>query len=88
MSHDTDGETALIPAEIMRYSLDKASEVNIEASLRCLASPGEPSSSIPGMYNLTLYFKPIKGASKFKQWSGDSKIESSQGGQKMHIQSK
>ena len=46
MSHDTDGETALIPAEVMRYSLEKSTEVNIETSLRVLASPGEPSSSI------------------------------------------
>lgn len=48
LSHDTDGETALIPAEVMRYSLEKSTEVNIETSLRVLASPGEPSSSIPG----------------------------------------
>ena len=45
---DTDGETTLIPPEIMRYSLGKSSEVNVETSLRVLASPGEPSSSIPG----------------------------------------
>ena len=48
MTMDTDGETALIPTEIMRYSLEKANEVNIETSLRVLASPGEPSASIPG----------------------------------------
>ena len=47
---DTDGETSLIPPEIMRYSLGKASEVNVETTLRILASPGEPSSSIPGLY--------------------------------------
>ena len=47
---DTDGETTLIPPEIMRYSLGKSSEVNVETSLRVLASPGEPSSSIPGKY--------------------------------------
>ena len=47
---DTDGETTLIPPEIMRYSLGKSSEVNVETSLRVLASPGEPSSSIPGTY--------------------------------------
>ena len=46
LSHDTDGETALIPAEVMRYSLEKSTEVNIETSLRVLASPGEPNSSI------------------------------------------
>ena len=48
LAFDTDGETALIPAEIMRYSLEKSNEVNIETSLRVLASPSEPSSSIPG----------------------------------------
>ena len=46
---DTDGETSLIPPEIMRYSLGKAADVNVEATLRNLASPGEPSSSIPGI---------------------------------------
>lgn len=45
---DTDGEAALIPPEIMRYSLEKANEVNVETSLRVLASPGQPSSDIPG----------------------------------------
>ena len=45
---DTDGEPALIPSEIMKYSLEKAKDVNVETSLRVLASPGEPSSSIPG----------------------------------------
>ena len=32
LAHDTDGETALIPPEIMKFSLDKATEVNIETS--------------------------------------------------------
>jgi hypothetical protein len=45
---DTDGEAALIPSEIMRFSLDKAPQVNVEASLRVLASPGQPSTDIPG----------------------------------------
>ena len=45
---DTDGETAVIPPEIMKYSIEKAAEVNIEASLQVLASPGQPSSDIPG----------------------------------------
>ena len=52
---DTDGETSLIPPEIMRYSLGKAADVNVEATLRNLASPGEPSSSIPGMYTIQLF---------------------------------
>ena len=45
---DTDGEAALIPSEIMRYSLDQTASVNVEASLQVLASPGQPSSDIPG----------------------------------------
>lgn len=45
---DTDGETALIPTEIMRFSLDQATAVDVDTSLRLLASPGQPSAEIPG----------------------------------------
>lgn len=45
---DTDGEAALIPTEIMRYTLDQAAHVNVESSLRILASPGTPSNEVPG----------------------------------------
>ena len=45
---DTDGETALIPSEIMRFSLDQSPHVNVETSLRVLASPSQPASEIPG----------------------------------------
>ncbi len=48
---DSDGETALIPSEIMRFSLGQASTINVETSLRLLASPGQPSSEIPGFEN-------------------------------------
>ena len=44
---DTDGETALIPSEIMRYSLNSSTQVNLEASLRLLASPGQSANEIP-----------------------------------------
>ena len=48
---DTDGEAALIPSEIMRFSLDRASSVNVQTSLEVLASPGRPSSDVPGFEN-------------------------------------
>lgn len=44
----TDGEPELIPSEIMKYSLDQAPNVNVDTSLRVLASPGQPSTDIPG----------------------------------------
>ena len=45
---DTDGETALIPADIMRFSIEQAPTINVEASLRLLASPGTPSDQVQG----------------------------------------
>jgi hypothetical protein len=48
---DTDGETALIPSEIMRYSLDRSPQVSVETSLRVLASPSQPASDTPGNFN-------------------------------------
>ena len=45
---DTDGEPSLIPSEIMRYSLEQAPRVNVEASLRVLASPEQNASEVPG----------------------------------------
>ena len=45
---DTDGEPSLIPSEIMKYSLDQAPSVNVEASLRVLASPEQNATDVPG----------------------------------------
>jgi len=38
----------LIPGEIMKYSLEQAPSVNVEASLRVLASPEQSASEVPG----------------------------------------
>jgi len=45
---DVDGETALIPQEIMQHSIAQAGNVDISKSLEVLASPGRPASEIPG----------------------------------------
>ncbi len=45
---DTDGEPALIPSEMMRYSLDRASSVDVDASLCVLGSPGQPACDVVG----------------------------------------
>jgi hypothetical protein len=48
---DTDGETALIPSEIMRYSLDRSPQVSVKTSLRVLASLSQPASDTPGNFS-------------------------------------
>uniref|UniRef100_A0A4W3H4C1 Exportin-4 n=1 Tax=Callorhinchus milii TaxID=7868 RepID=A0A4W3H4C1_CALMI len=48
LADDTQGETPLIPSEIMEYSIKHASEVDINTTLQILGSPGEKASSIPG----------------------------------------
>uniref|UniRef100_A0A2K6MUB3 Exportin-4 n=1 Tax=Rhinopithecus bieti TaxID=61621 RepID=A0A2K6MUB3_RHIBE len=52
LADDTQGETPLIPPEIMEYSIKHSSEVDINTTLQILGSPGEKASSIPG-YNRT-----------------------------------
>ncbi|GAB1298949.1 Exportin-4 [Apodemus speciosus] len=48
LADDTQGETPLIPPEIMEYSIKHSSEVDINTTLQILGSPGEKASSIPG----------------------------------------
>ncbi|XP_069695986.1 exportin-4-like isoform X2 [Periplaneta americana] len=50
ISMDSEGETALIPSEIMHYSIQQASsgQVNVETTLNLLASPGHHLLDIPG----------------------------------------
>ena len=43
---DNEGETALIPSEIVNHSINSASSVNLEATLRLLASPAQMPSDI------------------------------------------
>jgi len=48
ISLDVDGETALIPSEVMQHSIGQTSEIDVNKSLEVLASPGTPASDIPG----------------------------------------
>ncbi|XP_067108990.1 exportin-4 [Osmerus mordax] len=48
LADDAQGETPLIPPEVMEYSINHATEVDINSTLQVLGSPGEKASSIPG----------------------------------------
>ncbi|XP_041114751.1 exportin-4-like [Polyodon spathula] len=48
LADETQGETPLIPPEIMEYSIKNSTEVDINTTLQVLGSPGEKASSIPG----------------------------------------
>jgi len=48
LSLDVDGETALIPSEVMQHSIGQAAGVDVAKSLEVLASPGQPASEIAG----------------------------------------
>lgn len=50
ISMDSEGETALIPSEIMHYSIHQASsgQVNVATTLKLLASPTHQLLDIPG----------------------------------------
>ena len=42
------GETPMIPSEIMRYSISLANKVDVNTTLKVLASPSHEASAIPG----------------------------------------
>jgi len=48
LSQDVEGETILIPPEIMQHSISQSASVDISKSLEVLSSPGKPVSDIPG----------------------------------------
>ncbi|KAJ0005953.1 hypothetical protein NQD34_015847 [Periophthalmus magnuspinnatus] len=48
LADDPQGETPLIPSEVMDFSIKHATEVDINTTLQILGSPGEKASSIPG----------------------------------------
>ena len=48
LSLDVDGETALIPSEVMHHSIHQAGSIDVSKSLEVLASPGQPAADIPG----------------------------------------
>lgn len=48
LADDAQGETPLIPSEVMEFSIKHSTEVDINTTLQILGSPGEKASSIPG----------------------------------------
>ncbi|KAJ8372294.1 hypothetical protein AAFF_G00290800 [Aldrovandia affinis] len=48
LADDPQSETPLIPSEVMEYSINHSTEVDINTTLQILGSPGEKASSIPG----------------------------------------
>ncbi|KAI5621309.1 exportin-4, partial [Silurus asotus] len=48
LADDPQGETPMIPTEVMDFSIKHSTEVDINTTLQILGSPGEKASSIPG----------------------------------------
>ncbi|KAL3883791.1 hypothetical protein ACJMK2_030022 [Sinanodonta woodiana] len=48
LTEEAEGETPLIPADIMNYSTNQSSSIDLTTTLKVLASPGEKADSIPG----------------------------------------
>lgn len=59
VSLDTDGEGAMIPQHIVRYSMERSANVNVEATLRVLASPSQPVCEVPGHESSDLVIRLI-----------------------------
>lgn len=48
LTEEAEGETPMIPSDIMEYSIGQAATVDINTTLKVLASPGERVDAIPG----------------------------------------
>jgi len=55
MADVCEGETPLIPGELIKYSIDQKSVVDANTTLRVLGSPKESIASIPGADQHTDY---------------------------------
>ncbi|OWF40176.1 Exportin-4 [Mizuhopecten yessoensis] len=47
LTEESEGETPMIPSDIMEYSISQSKTVDIPTTLKVLASPGERADSIP-----------------------------------------
>ncbi|KAK6169678.1 hypothetical protein SNE40_020678 [Patella caerulea] len=48
LTEEAEGETPMIPADIMAYSISNSKNVDIQTTLKVLSSPGERVDDIPG----------------------------------------
>ncbi|CAH1799119.1 unnamed protein product, partial [Owenia fusiformis] len=48
ITRDPEGETPMIPSEIMEHSIEQNKSIDLQTSLKVLASPGEDVATIPG----------------------------------------
>ena len=44
----SEGETPMVPSEIMQYSIDSCKKTDIQTSLKVLSSPSNEFHTIPG----------------------------------------
>lgn len=68
LADDPQGETPLIPSEVMEYSIKHSTEVDINTTLQILGSPGEKASSIPG-------FNRTDSVIRYKKRRGEGRCE-------------
>ena len=45
---ECEGETPMIPSSIMEYTISQSPHINIDTTLKVLASPGNDVQAIPG----------------------------------------
>ena len=48
LTEEAEGETPMIPAEIMEFSIQQSTNVDINTTLRVLGSPADSIDTIPG----------------------------------------
>ena len=48
LTEESEGETPMIPAEVMQYSIKQSTEIDLNTTLKVLASPSDSIETIPG----------------------------------------
>ncbi|KAL4233256.1 Exportin-4 [Mactra antiquata] len=48
LTEESEGETPMIPSEIMQYSIKQSTEIDLNTTLKVLASPSDDITTIPG----------------------------------------
>jgi hypothetical protein len=48
LTEESEGETPMIPGEVMQYSIKQSTEIDLNTTLKVLASPSDSIDTIPG----------------------------------------
>ena len=60
LTDESEGETPMIPATLMQYSISQSEKVDMQTTLKVLASPGNEAHTILGSDSMDTVIRSVK----------------------------